>query len=861
MLSDHHDQQSSGVCGDDFKKPGEPLDAQKRESSSIIACSVECITNPECQGFEFAYHLDSGLCRLKRQCATLVLEPTSADVYRVYQRLVYVNGRWQEMTSTTTTTSTKTFTTTTFTTTTSTTHPAAVLGTINLLMHDAVEFTENDTVATVVKMTLGMMADVPPSMVQLKMQCTASCSFLDFPMVSSDKREDGDRSVGLIERHGSHQASGRTITKGFFDEIGTGGCRGMSWNDKPASWYEVQGGFDGTVVDCEQKCTAKTDCKAVEYKKDSRNTCVLWTVEPHSTSGDAAWTCMKKIMKTMQVSTSVKAIAVGETEVEVASTYGMSIGDQISVEAKSPCGVKVAGPDTKLNGDYNYDSNTSEYCRGDEAMVLRTGDGGWNFCEASGCAVIGDCSRDGGRKGSVTDVNGMPNSQGSITCYQEGSCSPSFLSHRICPKESRSIVKIDQRNSSGTSSSDTTLMEQSQRTSGGTVTVDTAFTQAFAMGCFVEVESDSGAGVDPPTPTGPPTWEPTPIPTWGAPESKAKIEFRIYDLSGRMSANEIISRFNTKISDDYVIQHFGVGQEATNPTVLLDGPIDVRIAAGTPAEPIEEDPNLATAAKADENEIGVVDVEWQLQGVQYNKLTQEQEDQIKRETLEEVAWASDVPKEQIDIILREGPTATTVGTQSSTSASVGAANGTNNSDTADVSSSSSNSSVVASNSSVVVEKKVEDNTNRIEQLESRVTAAEQGTNGTAPANGSALIAMGARRHLAAVEGGDVILEAVIQSDNQMATQQIETVMNGSKGEMIGTVIETEVKAVPGIENATSANVSIKATKPTAKIVTRNATGSSGSQNGGAARQAGSLMLAALLPLVMASQSFITTPRC
>merc|ERR1740130_2423105 len=101
---------------------------------------------------------------------------------------------------------------------------------------------------------------------------------------------------------------------------------------------------------------------------------------------------MKKIMKTTQVSTSVKAIAVGETEVEVASTYGMSIGDQISVEAKSPCGVKVAGPDTKLNGDYNYDSNTSEYCRGDEAMVLRTGDGGWNFCEASGCAVIGDCS-------------------------------------------------------------------------------------------------------------------------------------------------------------------------------------------------------------------------------------------------------------------------------------------------------------------------------------------------------------------------------------------------------------------------------------------------------------------------------------
>ena len=63
---------------------------------------------------------------------------------------------------------------------------------------------------------------------------------------------------------------------------------------------------------------------------------------------------------------------------------------------------------TILNGQYNYASSSGVWVRTDGSMVILQGDGGWNFCRASGGVVAGACSGSLYRQGYVGNNGGQP---------------------------------------------------------------------------------------------------------------------------------------------------------------------------------------------------------------------------------------------------------------------------------------------------------------------------------------------------------------------------------------------------------------------------------------------------------------------
>merc|ERR1712106_599105 len=70
-----------------------------------------------------------------------------------------------------------------------------------------------------------------------------------------------------------------------------------------------------------------------------------------------------------------------------------------------------------LDGTYNYNGITDEWCRDGDAMIIRRGSGGWDFCSASSCTASIQCSGNSGRSGHVgNNVNDQPNT-GNIGCW------------------------------------------------------------------------------------------------------------------------------------------------------------------------------------------------------------------------------------------------------------------------------------------------------------------------------------------------------------------------------------------------------------------------------------------------------------
>ena len=65
------------------------------------------------------------------------------------------------------------------------------------------------------------------------------------------------------------------------------------------------------------------------------------------------------------------------------------------------------------------------YTRTDGSMVIRTGDGGWNFCAASGGVVVEPCYGRHGRSGYVGDVQNQP---AASEIYDWGHSGDSFIS-------------------------------------------------------------------------------------------------------------------------------------------------------------------------------------------------------------------------------------------------------------------------------------------------------------------------------------------------------------------------------------------------------------------------------------------------
>ena len=85
----------------------------------------------------------------------------------------------------------------------------------------------------------------------------------------------------------------------------------------------------------------------------------------------------------------------------------------------------MEGTNANLNGQYEpqftatgtyYYARTGQswttggagYARTDGSMVIRTGDGGWNFCAASGGVVVEPCYGRYYRQGYVGDVQNQP---------------------------------------------------------------------------------------------------------------------------------------------------------------------------------------------------------------------------------------------------------------------------------------------------------------------------------------------------------------------------------------------------------------------------------------------------------------------
>jgi len=70
----------------------------------------------------------------------------------------------------------------------------------------------------------------------------------------------------------------------------------------------------------------------------------------------------------------------------------------------------VEGTNANLNGQYEQQSTagTHYYTRTDDSMVIRMGDGGWNFCVASGGVVVEPCYGKSNRQGYVADVQNQP---------------------------------------------------------------------------------------------------------------------------------------------------------------------------------------------------------------------------------------------------------------------------------------------------------------------------------------------------------------------------------------------------------------------------------------------------------------------
>ena len=68
----------------------------------------------------------------------------------------------------------------------------------------------------------------------------------------------------------------------------------------------------------------------------------------------------------------------------------------------------VEGANTNVNGQYDYETSSSRWVRTDESMVIRQGNGGWNFCSASSGVVTDICLGSRNRRGYVGDNGGRP---------------------------------------------------------------------------------------------------------------------------------------------------------------------------------------------------------------------------------------------------------------------------------------------------------------------------------------------------------------------------------------------------------------------------------------------------------------------
>ena len=68
----------------------------------------------------------------------------------------------------------------------------------------------------------------------------------------------------------------------------------------------------------------------------------------------------------------------------------------------------MEGANTNVNGQYEYEASSGRWVRTDESMVIRQGNGGWNFCPATSGVVTDICLGSSGRAGYVSDNGGWP---------------------------------------------------------------------------------------------------------------------------------------------------------------------------------------------------------------------------------------------------------------------------------------------------------------------------------------------------------------------------------------------------------------------------------------------------------------------
>jgi len=104
------------------------------------------------------------------------------------------------------------------------------------------------------------------------------------------------------------------------------------------------------------------------------------------------------------------------------------------IEAAADCVqfAHVTGTHSGINGDYHWKPSQGFYCRTDQKMVIRRGDGGWNFCSATGCTVTIRCLGSSGRSGYLGDHNGKPRE---AVVFDWGNSKDSSLAYKTKCKE------------------------------------------------------------------------------------------------------------------------------------------------------------------------------------------------------------------------------------------------------------------------------------------------------------------------------------------------------------------------------------------------------------------------------------------
>ena len=100
----------------------------------------------------------------------------------------------------------------------------------------------------------------------------------------------------------------------------------------------------------------------------------------------------------------------------------------------------VEGANTNVNGQYDYETSSSRWVRTDESMVIRQGNGGWNFCSASSGVVTDICLGSRNRRGYVGDNGGRP-AQSAV--FDWGSTAGSTISFQIVNAVDAAMTQVN----------------------------------------------------------------------------------------------------------------------------------------------------------------------------------------------------------------------------------------------------------------------------------------------------------------------------------------------------------------------------------------------------------------------------------